>query len=130
MNSVVFTQEYLQLTLLPVNLKLQFFSVLERGSQTETVLSNLICISTRDYAIKLLSETTKIFLHFICVLDLVAFTSTLNPWSQSGETAIQHEQFCTMFTLMDFKIRHVPSLCRRNQRHNTKSSAPCSRYGL
>jgi hypothetical protein len=32
MNSVVFTQEYLQL--LPVHFKLQFFSVLERGSQT------------------------------------------------------------------------------------------------
>ena len=47
-------------------------------------------------------------------MDLVAFTSTLNPWSQSGETAPHHEQFCTMFTLMDFKIRQVPSLCRRN----------------
>jgi hypothetical protein len=34
MNSVVFTQEYLQLILLPVHFKLQFFSVLERGSQT------------------------------------------------------------------------------------------------
>jgi hypothetical protein len=37
-------------------------------------------------------------------MDLVAFTSTLNPWSQNGETAIQHEQFCTMFTLMDNEL--------------------------
>jgi hypothetical protein len=43
----------------------------------ETVLSNSICISTRHYAIKLLSETTKVFQHFVCVMDLVVFTSTL-----------------------------------------------------
>jgi hypothetical protein len=38
LNSVVFTQEYLQLTLLPVHFKLQFFSVLEIKNQIKIIL--------------------------------------------------------------------------------------------
>jgi glycogen synthase len=57
-------------------------------------------------------------MQLIFTIHNIEFLRSLQHLTRGRETGIQHEQFCTMFTLMDFKIRQVPSLCRRNQRHN------------